>query len=301
MAATLLASACPAPVVLGSQFWASAMNVSGAALPTGTAFTTGMTQVTAATLNKDFGLCELANRYGSGAYGVGYGLVVGTGSGLNAAVTKGHGVMDGVVEVSADTTITVPGSSSRVWIWLKQDGTLTYKNNDTSKPTGNCVLIGSCVTGVSSVSSVDTSGVVYAQQGLWWRDTGDTGAPSDSPDASLRLFTKTANGVYWWNGTFWVCLSGGYLSVGGSKSDADYTLSQTEGYCRSVKLAWTGWTTGRNVVVPTVSGMEWSFINSLGQAATIKTSGGTGISVASTKTARLLCDGTNIVRLTADV
>jgi hypothetical protein len=60
-------------------------------------------------------------------------------------------------------------------------------------------------------------------------------------------------------------------------------------------------TVNRNVVVPN----DWHgyvFVNTTGAyTVTVKTSGGSGVVVAQTKRAKLLADGTNVVRLTADV
>lgn len=81
---------------------------------------------------------------------------------------------------------------------------------------------------------------------------------------------------------------------------ADVTLTQAQAACRY--LTTTGVLTGnRNVIVPN----DWEgivFCNNTGAFnTTFKTSGGTGIVVAQTKRAHLLADGTNVVRITADV
>lgn len=98
-----------------------------------------------------------------------------------------------------------------------------------------------------------------------------------------------------------VPLQVGYANVTGAKPDADYSLLSTE-YCkRVVKLAFTGWTTGRNVIVPTTTnGTLYVVINATGQTVTVKTSGGTGVVIANGKTAIVFEDGTNVVRITAD-
>lgn len=98
-------------------------------------------------------------------------------------------------------------------------------------------------------------------------------------------------------------LSRGYANVSGSKPDADYTLLAAEYSCLYVDLTFTGWTTGRNVIVPTSAaghGVPYIVKNATGQTATIKTSGGTGIALANGKTAVLYENGTNVVRVTAD-
>jgi hypothetical protein len=81
---------------------------------------------------------------------------------------------------------------------------------------------------------------------------------------------------------------------------ADVTLTQAQAACRYLTI--TGALTGnRNVIVPA----EWEGIvycsNSGAYTTTIKTSAGAGIVVAQTKRALLLADGTDVVRVTADV
>lgn len=89
-------------------------------------------------------------------------------------------------------------------------------------------------------------------------------------------------------------------------SDADYTLATTgtppfEWQRAAVKITDTGpvLTTGRNIIVP-AEAKAYIFINATAQTLTLKTSAGSGIAVATTKTALLYCDGTNVVRVTAD-
>lgn len=84
-------------------------------------------------------------------------------------------------------------------------------------------------------------------------------------------------------------------------TSADVTLTQAQAACRY--LTTTGAITGanRNVVVPN----DWEgivYCNNTGAfTTTFKTSGGSGVVVAQTKRAHLLADGTNVVRITADV
>ena len=300
MAATLLASACPAPPVVGSVFYIADKDDSGASIPPFSAFTTGMTTQTAGSLNGNLANNSLCSRYGAGVYAVAYGLTVGTGSGLNASVTKGHALIDGVVEKAADFTVTVPDNCARFWIWLKQDGTTVVQNNTTAKPAGNCVLIGSGVSSAGSISSVDTSGVVYLQNGLVWRLTGDTGGPSDTPDSTWRGYTKTSAGLFFWDGVLWRSVGNTYMSVTGSKSDANYTQTQTEYLVDRYKAAWTGWTTTRNLVVPLTNNWKQWVTNATGQSLQAIGASGTGITIANGKTALVASDGTNIIRLTAD-
>jgi len=59
-------------------------------------------------------------------------------------------------------------------------------------------------------------------------------------------------------------------------------------------------TTGRNVVLPNTEKKRYYLVNQTAQTLTLKTSAGTGIAVATNKAACLYCDGTNVIRLTAD-
>lgn len=85
-----------------------------------------------------------------------------------------------------------------------------------------------------------------------------------------------------------------------SVTSADVTLSADQARCGYV--TFNGVLTGnRNIVTPN----DWQgivFNNTTGGfTVTVKTSAGTGVVVAQTKRATLLADGTNVVRITADV
>ena len=83
-------------------------------------------------------------------------------------------------------------------------------------------------------------------------------------------------------------------------TSADVTLTQAQAACGY--LTTTGILTGnRNVIVPN----NWrgiAYCNNTGAyTTTFKTSGGSGVVVAQGKRAILFADGTNVVRITADV
>lgn len=89
-------------------------------------------------------------------------------------------------------------------------------------------------------------------------------------------------------------------------SDADYTLATTgtapyEWQRAALKITDSPatLTTGRNIICP-AKAKPYIFINATAQTLTLKTASGSGIAVASNKTALLYCDGTNVVRVTAD-
>jgi hypothetical protein len=78
---------------------------------------------------------------------------------------------------------------------------------------------------------------------------------------------------------------------------ADWTLSASE------LLKYVHKPTNANAPVNAIVSTairEYMFINSTGQALTVKTAAGTGISIANTKVAKVFCDGVNVIRITAD-
>jgi hypothetical protein len=83
--------------------------------------------------------------------------------------------------------------------------------------------------------------------------------------------------------------------------DANKTLTYEQAMCESMEL--TGALTAlRDVIVPTVKRSYTVFANVTGGfGVRVKTSAGSGITVADGKRAIVECDGTNVVRVTADV
>lgn len=95
-------------------------------------------------------------------------------------------------------------------------------------------------------------------------------------------------------------LAEGYLSI--AMSDANTTPTAAQFVNRVLKFTGT-LTAGRDIVLPLVAGAVYWIINGTtgGFALTAKGSSGTGIAIAASKTAAVMCDGTNFIRLTADV
>ena len=91
-------------------------------------------------------------------------------------------------------------------------------------------------------------------------------------------------------------------SVAVTGADVDLTVAANADKARCSYLTTTGLLTGnRNLIVPN----SWQgivFCNNTGAfTLTVKTSAGSGVVVAQGKRAVLLSDGTNVVRITADV
>lgn len=83
-------------------------------------------------------------------------------------------------------------------------------------------------------------------------------------------------------------------------ADANQTITQAQSLCQT--LVTTGALTGtRNLVVPLVV-RTWTVINNCtGGSIQVIGATGTGITIATVKTAIVACDGTNVIRITADV
>ena len=82
-------------------------------------------------------------------------------------------------------------------------------------------------------------------------------------------------------------------------ADANQTLSYAQAMCESMELTGA-LTAARDVIVPNVPRSYIVFANTTGFGVQVKTPAGTGITVAIGKRAILECDGTNVVRITAD-
>lgn len=82
--------------------------------------------------------------------------------------------------------------------------------------------------------------------------------------------------------------------------NANVTLTQPQALCESITL--TGALTAlRDVIVPNSQRPYWIFANVTGGfGVRVKTSAGTGITIADGKRAIVECDGTNVVRFTPD-
>lgn len=83
-------------------------------------------------------------------------------------------------------------------------------------------------------------------------------------------------------------------------SDANTTLTQPE--AANTTLTFTGTLTAtRDIVVPLVGKKTWDVTNGTGQSLRIIGPTGTSVTIATVKSARVRSDGTNIIRMTADV
>lgn len=244
--ATLTAANVPIPVINTSlNKLADAYNTTGITgantLPTLVAGSTSLS----AKWNKTALAIELIGRKGCGTYAIINGLTISTGSGLNLGVAAGQAIIDGIVEIASATTLALPANIARCHIWLKQDGTLTYVSNSTTPPAGNVCYLGSAVTGASSISSVDFSGVLYSLGAIAVRYTADTTTPGDSPNANGTFITVGTNGSYIWTGY-------AYLQLGTAAQWAEFVQDIVGAmFTNSTGLSWT-YTDGAGTIAGTI-------------------------------------------------
>lgn len=86
-------------------------------------------------------------------------------------------------------------------------------------------------------------------------------------------------------------------------SDANRTLTAVEARCACLVVTSTvSLTVTRDVTLPLVKGLAYDVINSTTGAQSLQflAASGTGITVSNAKAARIRCDGTNWIRITAD-
>lgn len=83
-------------------------------------------------------------------------------------------------------------------------------------------------------------------------------------------------------------------------SDANYTLTQPEADVDVISISAGTVTVTRDFIVPVIFPHVWTVINKTAQSVRIIGASGTGITIATTKTAIVMADGTNVVRITAD-
>lgn len=82
---------------------------------------------------------------------------------------------------------------------------------------------------------------------------------------------------------------------------ADWKLTDDEQKATVLSLAGKTDTTGAGAIAIPTAGKIFIVINATAQTITVKATGKTGVAVASTKTAIVIGDGTDFIRVTADV
>lgn len=84
-------------------------------------------------------------------------------------------------------------------------------------------------------------------------------------------------------------------------SDANYTLTAAEADVDVIKVSSGTITATRDLIVPIGFPKQWWIVNGNAQSVRVIGASGTGITVATGKAALVMADGTNVIRLTADV
>lgn len=242
MAITKTAAECPAVPVPGTVIY---KGNDGQSPPTSNALVTGVNALVTKT-NQNAKGWDMQSRYGAGGYGIGHGLALSAGSGLTLNISDGQAVIEGIVEVRSFAGLALADNSDN-WIWLKQDGTIV-KETTTTPPTGKCTLLGRATTSSGAITSVGQDGAVLFKSGQVWRETNDAWIPTDTPDSSLRFWTKTQGGEFWWNGSFYEYRSTGRRTA---VSDADKIVAATDEL-----IAYTSLSTGRTVTLPAPSSAQ---------------------------------------------
>ena len=83
-------------------------------------------------------------------------------------------------------------------------------------------------------------------------------------------------------------------------SDANYTATATEVDVDWVNISAGTVSTTRDFIVPVGFPKQWAVTNNTSQSVRVIGATGTGITIATTKTAIVAADGTNVIRITAD-
>ena len=116
-----------------------------------------------------------------------------------------------------------------------------------------------------------------------------------------RAVTGTASITTWYDDRFLNFGKQTSLLTKAFPSDANYTLTAAEAYVDYIKVSSGTITATRDLIVPVAFPKEWTVINGNAQSVRVIGASGTGITIAAGKTAKVFADGTDIVRVTADV
>lgn len=115
-----------------------------------------------------------------------------------------------------------------------------------------------------------------------------------------RAVTGTASITTWYDDRFPQSFAQTRLLTKAFPSDANYTLTQPEADVDVISITAGVITTTRDFIVPITFPKVWIVMNNTAQSVRLIGASGTGITIATTKTAMVMADGTNVVRLTTD-
>jgi len=83
-------------------------------------------------------------------------------------------------------------------------------------------------------------------------------------------------------------------------TDANYTATVEQYQCLTLSITAGVISAGRSIILPLIAEAEYWVTNNTAQTVTFIGATGTGVAVATTKSARIRCDGTNYIRMSAD-
>lgn len=115
-----------------------------------------------------------------------------------------------------------------------------------------------------------------------------------------RAVTGTSSITTWYDDRFLNFAKQASLLTKAFPTDANYTLMAAEADVDVISITAGVITTTRDFIVPISFPKLWTVINKTAQSVRIIGVTGTGITIATMKTAIVMADGTNIVRVTAD-
>ncbi len=115
-----------------------------------------------------------------------------------------------------------------------------------------------------------------------------------------RAVTGTASITTWYDDRFLNFGQQTRMLTRAFPTDANYTALAAEVDVDVINISAGVVTATRDFIVPVAFPKEWTVINNTAQSVRIIGATGTGITIATTKTAKVLADGTNVRRLTAD-
>jgi hypothetical protein len=116
-----------------------------------------------------------------------------------------------------------------------------------------------------------------------------------------RAVTGSASITTWYDDRFLNFAKQTQMLTRAFPSDANYTASAAEVDVDVINISAGVVTATRDFIVPIAFPHQWTVINNTAQSVRIIGATGTGITIATGKTAIVLADGTNVRRVTADV
>jgi hypothetical protein len=135
---------------------------------------------------------------------------------LTATVAVGVAISWGLITLEAPRGAIALANNADNFLWIRQQTSGSSPevlvNTTAIPPSGDAVYLGMIRTLAGVPTAVDLGGVIYSRGGMAWRETGDAGEPADTPPAGYSLLTKTAGGLYLWDGEDWYKLVSGGIS-----------------------------------------------------------------------------------------